>query len=103
MAKGFAIITHTLKSEQFFISLYTYTCTHTRTHARTHARTHTHAHTHTHTQVNEQDMTNATHAEAVAALKNVTDICLIVVSREVLVVMPDDDGESEDWGLGEMI
>ena len=48
-------------------------------------------------------MTNATHAEAVAALKNVTDICLIVVSREVLVVMPDDDGESKDWGLGEMI
>jgi len=40
-------------------------------------------------------MTNATHAEAVAALKNVTDICLMVVSREVLVVMPDDDGESE--------
>ena len=85
MANGFAI-THTLKSEQFFISLYTHT--HTRTHA------------HTHTQVNEQDMTNATHAEAVAALKNVTDICLIVVSREVLVVMPDDDGESQDWGLG---
>ena len=48
-------------------------------------------------------MTNATHAEAVAALKNVTDVCLIVVSREVLVVMPDDDGESEGWGLGEMI
>ena len=67
----------------------------------THSCTHTHAHTHT--QVNEQDMTNATHAEAVAALKNVTDICLIVVSREVLVVMPDDDGESKDWGLGEMI
>ena len=78
-----------------------YTHTYTRTHTRTHARMHTHSCTHT--QVNEQDMTNATHAEAVAALKNVTDICLIVVSREVLVVMPDDDGESEDWGLGEMI
>lgn len=35
-------------------------------------------------------MVNATHAEAVAALKSVTDICKLVVSREVLVVMPED-------------
>ena len=35
-------------------------------------------------------MVNATHAEAVAALKCVTDVCKLVVSREVLVVMPED-------------
>ena len=83
MAKSFAV-THTHYNLNCFSSAYCNFNTHT----------------HTHTQVNEQDMTNATHAEAVAALKNVTDVCLIVVSREVLVVMPDDDGESEGWGLG---
>ena len=36
------------------------------------------------------DMVNATHAEAVAALKSVIDMCRLVVSREVLVVMPED-------------
>lgn len=41
-------------------------------------------------QVNDVDMVNATHAEAVAALKSVTDACKLVVSREVLVVMPED-------------
>lgn len=40
-------------------------------------------------------MVNATHAEAVAALKSVTDICRLVVSREVLVVMPEDLQETE--------
>ena len=40
-------------------------------------------------------MVNATHAEAVAALKNVTDTCKLVVSREVLVVMPEDLQEAE--------
>ena len=35
-------------------------------------------------------MVNATHAEAVAALKSVTDVCKLIVSREVLVVMPED-------------
>lgn len=36
------------------------------------------------------DMVNATHAEAVAALKSVIDVCKLVLSREVLVVMPED-------------
>ena len=40
-------------------------------------------------------MVNATHAEAVAALKSVTDSCTLVVSREVLVVMPEDLQETE--------
>lgn len=35
-------------------------------------------------------MVNATHAEAVAALKSVTDRCSMMVSREVLVVLPED-------------
>ena len=35
-------------------------------------------------------MVNATHAEAVAALKSVIDVCRLIVSREVLVVMPED-------------
>ena len=38
-------------------------------------------------QVNGKDMLNATHAEAVALLKSITDVCQMVVSREVLVVM----------------
>ena len=41
-------------------------------------------------QVNDVDMVNATHAEAVAALKSVVDVCRLVLSREVLVVMPED-------------
>lgn len=41
-------------------------------------------------QVNDVEMVNATHAEAVAALKSVIDACRLVVSREVLVVMPED-------------
>lgn len=47
-------------------------------------------------------MVNATHAEAVAALKSVTNVCLLVVSREVLVVLPegiteeDEEGEEEE-------
>ncbi len=43
-------------------------------------------------------MVNATHAEAVAALKSVTTSCQLVVSREVLVVLPEDvaaEGEEE--------
>ena len=47
-------------------------------------------------QVNEVDMVNATHAEAVAALKSVVDVCRLVVSREVLVVMPEDLQETEE-------
>lgn len=43
-------------------------------------------------------MVNATHAEAVAALKSVTDVCRLVVSREVLVVMPEDLQETEQTG-----
>ncbi len=34
-------------------------------------------------KVNEVDMINATHPEAVAALKSVTDSCSLIVSREV--------------------
>ena len=45
-------------------------------------------------------MDNATHAEAVAALKSVTSSCQLVVSREVLVVLPDDIAE-EGEGEGE--
>ena len=41
-------------------------------------------------------MVNATHAEAVAALKSVIDVCQVVVSREVLVVMPEDLQEAEE-------
>lgn len=35
-------------------------------------------------------MVNATHVEAVSVLKNIQEMCLVVVSREVLVVMPDE-------------
>ena len=64
--------------------------THSHTHTHTHTHTHAHTHTHTYTQVNDRDMVNSTHAEAVAALKSITDACRMVVSREVLVVMPED-------------
>ena len=40
-------------------------------------------------------MVNATHAEAVAALKSVTSSCQLVVSREVLVVLPEDVATEE--------
>ena len=39
-------------------------------------------------QVNGQNMIGASHQESVIALKAVTASCLLVVSREVLVVMP---------------
>ena len=39
-------------------------------------------------QVNGQSMSSASHHEAVGALKAATESCLLVVSREVLVVMP---------------
>ena len=41
-------------------------------------------------------MVNATHAEAVAALKSVTTSCQLIVSREVLVVLPDEITEEEE-------
>lgn len=41
-------------------------------------------------QVNDRDMTNSTHHDAVGLLKEITDVCKLVVSREVLVVMPED-------------
>lgn len=41
-------------------------------------------------------MVNATHAEAVAALKSVTSSCQLVVSREVLVVLPEEITEEEE-------
>lgn len=43
-------------------------------------------------------MVNATHAEAVAALKSVTTSCQLVVSREVLVVLPDEVTREEGEG-----
>lgn len=46
-------------------------------------------------QVNDINMVNATHAEAVAALKSVTTHCQLVVSREVLVVLPDEMTKEE--------
>ena len=39
------------------------------------------------------NMVNATHTEAVSVLKNMKEVCLLVVSREVLVVMPDEPAE----------
>lgn len=59
-------------------------------HTHLHTCTHTHSCTYHLPQVNGNDMRNATHAEAVAALKSVSDVCKMVVSREVLVVMPED-------------
>ncbi len=47
-------------------------------------------------QVNGFNMVNATHAEAVAALKSVTTSCQLVVSREVLVVLPEDVAAEEE-------
>ena len=47
-------------------------------------------------------MAEATHAEAVAALKSVTDVCQMTVSREVLVVMPDEEEEEEEGEGGEV-
>ena len=41
--------------------------------------------------MNNINMANATHAEAVAALKSITSSCHLVVSREVLVVLPSED------------
>ena len=38
-------------------------------------------------------MDNATHSEAVTVLKNTKEVCSLVVSREVLVVMPDESGK----------
>jgi hypothetical protein len=43
-------------------------------------------------------MVNATHAEAVAALKSVTTSCELIVSREVLVVLPDEVAKEEGEG-----
>ena len=41
-------------------------------------------------------MMNLTHAEAVAGLKSVTSTCHLVVSREVLVVLPNEITEEEE-------
>ena len=51
-------------------------------------------------QVNDEDMVNATHTEAVTVLKNMKEKCLLIVSREVLVVMPDEHIEENGqlWG-----
>ena len=47
-------------------------------------------------QVNDVDMGTATHTEAVSVLKNIKDACVLVVSREVLVVTPDDRTEENE-------
>jgi protein scribble len=41
-------------------------------------------------KVNDAGMVNATHTEAVTVLKNMKEVCRMTVSREVLVVMPDE-------------
>ena len=46
-------------------------------------------------QVNDVSMVNATHTEAVSVLKNMKEVCSLVVSREVLVVMPDEHTEED--------
>ena len=47
-------------------------------------------------QVNSVNMMNATHTEAVTVLKNVKEVCRMVVSREVLVVMPEEQLEKTE-------
>ena len=51
--------------------------------------------------MNDVNMSTATHTEAVAVLKNVKDVCRLVVSREVLVVMPDEKAEGEEGEEGD--
>ena len=46
-------------------------------------------------QVSDVNMVNATHTEAVSVLKNMKEVCRLVASREVLVVMPGDQEEGE--------
>ena len=41
------------------------------------------------------NMVDATHTEAVKVLKNLKERCSLVVSREVLVVMPDEPVEQD--------
>ena len=41
-------------------------------------------------------MVNATHTEAVAVLKDVREVCRMVVSREVLVVLPEEQLEKTE-------
>ena len=44
------------------------------------------------------NMVDATHTEAVTVLKNLKEKCSLVVSREVLVVMPDEPVEQDgEW------
>jgi protein scribble len=47
-------------------------------------------------KVNDVNMVDATHTEAVTVLKNLKEKCSLVVSREVLVVMPDEPVEQDD-------
>ena len=44
------------------------------------------------------NMVNATHTEAVTVLKNMKDVCRMVVSREVLVVMPEEQQSEKAEG-----
>ena len=44
------------------------------------------------------NMVDATHTDAVKVLKNLKERCSLVVSREVLVVMPDEPVEQDgEW------
>ena len=54
-------------------------------------------------QVNHISMVNATHAEAVAALKSVTTSCHLIISREVVVVMPTSIPEMDEEQVEEAV
>ena len=47
-------------------------------------------------QVNNHNMTEASHMQAVTALRNAHRKCILKVSREVLIVLPDDTSFDED-------
>ena len=49
-------------------------------------------------QVNGADMTEVTHHQAVTALRSSPNNCILRVSREVLVILPDGHGEEEEAG-----
>ena len=53
--------------------------------------------------MNDVNMVDATHTEAVKVLKNLKERCSLVVSREVLVVMPDEPLEQDgEWQPGSL-
>ena len=54
-------------------------------------------------QVKDVSKVNATHTDSVSVLKNMKEMCSLVQSSEVLVVVPDEHTEhghlAEDWYL----